>query len=344
MQVLDFLELVHDDLHFFTVVDAEFDGAVEDALVAADGQLVDVDAELVADDLAYIEQHTLAVDTLDFDGRIEEQLLVHIPFGIYDAVAVAGLQLGCYLAGTLVYLDAVLVVDKSHDVIARDGMATVWEDKLVDVLLCDDERFLLVEVLAHDEELLWLGGAFYLASSPCSFHRGMGYSYANCWICFSFLFLPCSSSKSFSPKMMVWLPRARKKLSCFWMLWKSQRLSTIDVAYLHAVLLEPLVEYFLALLLNLSIITAQDGLYLALCLGCADEVDPCLLYMLALTGEDFHLVATLQLMAERNQLVIDLGTDTVASQEGMDLESEVECRTVGWHRLDFSLRCEDEDF
>ena len=66
--------------------------------------------------------------------------------------------------------------------------------------------------------------------------------------------------------------------------------------------------------------------------------------MLALTGQDFHLVATLQLMAERNQFMIDLGTDTMASQEGMDLESEVECSTVGWHGLDFSLRSEDEDF
>ena len=113
---------------------------------------------------------------------------------------------------------------------------------------------------------------------------------------------------------------------------------------LHRILLEPLAEYFLTFFLYLTIVSSQDGLYLAFCLGCADKVDPCWLYMLALTGQDFHLVATLQLMAERNQFMIDLGTDTMASQEGMDLESEVECSTVGWHGLDFSLRSEDEDF
>ncbi len=86
----------------------------EDAIVATDSELMDIDAQLVADNLAYIKQHTLAVDTLDFNGCIEEQLLVHIPFGIYDAVAVAGLQFGCHRAGALVYLDAVLVVNVSH--------------------------------------------------------------------------------------------------------------------------------------------------------------------------------------------------------------------------------------
>lgn len=62
--------------------------------------------------------------------------------------------------------------------------------------------------------------------------------------------------------------------------------------YLHCILLEPLAEYFLTFLLYLTVVSSQNGLYLALCLGCADKVDPCWLYMLALTGQDFHLVAT----------------------------------------------------
>ena len=113
---------------------------------------MDIDTQLVADNLAYIKQHALAVDALYLDGCIKEQLLVHVPFGIYDAVAIAGFQLGCNLAGTLVYLYAVLVVDESHDVISRDGMATGREDKLVDVFFCDDQWFLLIEILAHNEE------------------------------------------------------------------------------------------------------------------------------------------------------------------------------------------------
>lgn len=86
------------------------------------------------------------------------------------------------------------------------------------------------------------------------------------------------------------------------MLWKSQSLSTIDVVVSIAFFLEPLAEYFLTFLLYLTVVSSQNGLYLALCLGCADKVDPCWLYMLALTGQDFHLVATLQLMAERISL------------------------------------------
>lgn len=50
------------------------------------------------------------------------------------------------------YLNAVFVVDESHDVISRDGMATGREDKLVDVFFCDDQRFLLIEILTHNEE------------------------------------------------------------------------------------------------------------------------------------------------------------------------------------------------
>ena len=70
-------------------MNTKFDGSVEDTIVAANGKLVDVDAQLVADNLAHIEEHALAVDTLDFDGCIEEHLLVHIPLGIHDAVAIA---------------------------------------------------------------------------------------------------------------------------------------------------------------------------------------------------------------------------------------------------------------
>ena len=66
--------------------------------------------------------------------------------------------------------------------------------------------------------------------------------------------------------------------------------------------------------------------------------------MLTLGGENLYLVAAVELVAQRHQLVVHLGSDAVASQEGVYLEGEVECRTVGWHRLDFTLRCEDEDF
>ena len=142
-------------------MNTEFDGTVEDAVVATDSYLMDVDTQLVANYLTYIQQHALAVDTLDFDGSIEEHLLVHIPFGIYDTVTETGLQFGCYAARALMYFDAVLVVDKAHDIIARNCMTTAREDKLVDVLLGQNEWLLLVEVLTYYEKILRFHDAFF---------------------------------------------------------------------------------------------------------------------------------------------------------------------------------------
>ena len=48
------------------------------------------------------------------------------------------------------------------------------------------------------------------------------------------------------------------------------------------------------------------------------------------------------MMAQRHELVVYLGTDTMRAEEGVYLESEVERRTSGWHGLNFALRCEYE--
>ena len=63
LQIIDGLELVHDSLHFLAVVNTEFDGSVEDTVVAADGELVDVDAQLVADNLAPVSYTHLTLPT-----------------------------------------------------------------------------------------------------------------------------------------------------------------------------------------------------------------------------------------------------------------------------------------
>ena len=64
---------------------------------------------------------------LQADGGIEEQALVHVPLGIEDAVAVAGLQLRGNRTGTLVYLYLVLVVDVAQHVVTRNGVAACCE-------------------------------------------------------------------------------------------------------------------------------------------------------------------------------------------------------------------------
>ena len=49
-------------------------------------------------------------------------------------------------------------------------------------------------------------------------------------------------------------------------------------------------------------------------------------------------------MAEWYKLVINFRSNTVATQECVDGESEIQCRTILWHGLDFSLRGKYKDF
>ena len=48
-------------------------------------------------------------------------------------------------------------------------------------------------------------------------------------------------------------------------------------------------------------------------------------------------------MAQRYQFVVDFRPDAVATDEGVDLESEVEGGASCWHRLDFTLGREHEN-
>ena len=64
--------------------------------------------------------------------------------------------------------------------------------------------------------------------------------------------------------------------------------------------------------------------------------------MLRLGCENLHLVATLQFMAQRHELMINLGSDTMTSEEGVYGECKVECRTSCRHCLDLTFRSEDE--
>ncbi len=58
------LQIIYDHLYIFAVVNSDFNATVEDAIVAADGELVYVDIELVADDTAERRGASLAVDAL----------------------------------------------------------------------------------------------------------------------------------------------------------------------------------------------------------------------------------------------------------------------------------------
>ena len=80
-------QLFHNISDIFSVMDAEFYQSVEDALLTSKDDLVDVDAELPRNDLCNFVDQTDAVDASHLDGCREEELLVHSPLHVENAVA-----------------------------------------------------------------------------------------------------------------------------------------------------------------------------------------------------------------------------------------------------------------
>lgn len=74
-------------------MDTQFDASVEDTVVGAYRQLVDVYSELVGEDVGHVAKKTLPIDAAYFDYSVEEELLVHTPPCVDKAVAIAGLKL-----------------------------------------------------------------------------------------------------------------------------------------------------------------------------------------------------------------------------------------------------------
>ena len=89
---LYFLEVVHNEFDVVAVVDAHFDGSVEYTVVGLDGQTSDVDIHLRRDDTRHIDKDAHTVYALNADGSTKEELLVHVPLGIKNTIAIAGLK------------------------------------------------------------------------------------------------------------------------------------------------------------------------------------------------------------------------------------------------------------
>ena len=123
---------------------------------------MDVDVHLRGDNPRYVHQNTHAVDALNTDRGIEENLTVHVPFCVEDMIAEAALQLVGHRTGTLVNLNLVFVVDVPQDVVARNRMAAVLELILPDGLFADEDRLLAVELLGYDEQFLLFAGTLLL--------------------------------------------------------------------------------------------------------------------------------------------------------------------------------------
>ena len=142
----------------------QFDTAVEDAFLAGDVYRVDIHVHLGRDNLCHLVEQAYAVDAAQTDRGVEIEGLVHIPLDIEDAIAEAGLQFRGHRTVALVDLNLVLIVNIAEGIIAGDGVTAARELILTDIILCDEDGFLAVELLRyHKEFLLWLFLLFLIA-------------------------------------------------------------------------------------------------------------------------------------------------------------------------------------
>ena len=273
LEVADILEGIDDDLHFVAVVHFEFDGAVEDAVVAGDDEFLHVDVQLTGDDTCHLVEQTDAVDAGHVYGCVKEGLPVHVPFGIDDAVAETGFQFGGHVAVAPVDLQVVFVVDEPEDVIAWDGPATFGEEKSSDIAVVDEERLLAVEVLGHDEGF---AGLFSLVGIFLLFLLGVeeGYESAPSCLLRSFLLALEEFVDVFVAEDDVLVAQCLEEF-----------LRLLDVVELtqavdgrsgefQAMILQKLAERVLSGFLDLAVVAPQDGLDLSFGLGCGGEIDP----------------------------------------------------------------------
>ena len=80
------------------------------------------------------------------------------------------------------------------------------------------------------------------------------------------------------------------------------------------------------------------------CLSCYDEIQPILFGRLVVGGQDFHLVAAVQFLAEWGILFVDFGTDTMVAHIGVDGIGKIQYSGTFGKLEQVPLRGEHENF
>ena len=199
-----------------------------------------------------------------------------------------------------------LAGDITQGVVARDRVTTAGEDIGVDILLCDVYRLLAVELVGDHHEVVVLALLLFLLRVAAA---DEGYELAPARLTTAVLAVELVDI--FLAQHDGLLAQCLEEVLALVYLVELRQLVDDGLRVLEPVLLEEVGEERLALLLHLTTVASQDGLYFCLRLGCADEVDPCGLHVLRLRGENLHLVAAVELMAQWHELVVHLRADTV---------------------------------
>ena len=191
---------------------------------------------------------------------------MHIPLDVEDTVAEAGLELGSHRTIALVDLYLVLVVDIAQSIITRDGMTAAGELILVNVLLADIDGFLAIELLRHDEEILF-GLLFFLFLSDEGHVLEPAAALRTLVLAAEFVEILVAQDDDLLTEGLIELITFAVGVEL------CQTIGQRKTGFV-VVLLKEGIQDFLTSALHLSVVATQDGLNLRLCLGCGDEVDP----------------------------------------------------------------------
>ena len=192
---------------------------------------------------------------------------MHVPLDIYYAVTITGFQFGCNRTCAFVNLYLILVINIPESVITWNRMTTARELIRINVLLRDVYRFLLVELLRNDEEIL-LRYVFFLLFA---YER---HELTPSGVALLFLVLTIQFIDVLLPQQYGLLSQCYEEVITFLYVVELCQLVCYCRCHLEVVFLEELLQYILSNLLYLSVVTSQDSLYLCLCLRRRHEVYP----------------------------------------------------------------------
>jgi len=285
----------------------ELDVPLEQAVDGLDENLADIDIELFGHDVAYLVQDAHGVDALDVEVDRKFQSLARFPFHGQNAAAESGFQLVGQRTLALVDDHTVLVVDEAQGVVARDGLAAVGDDEVLLKRFGGEFQHLLAVYLLLRGLFLRLLFLFLGLFASDEGERDEFLPSARCGLFFFQLV-----AVGFAQDDGLESDGGKEFFRGFGFMQFAQLLDVCVVPF-HFFVLEEFHQLVFAHLLHGPLFAFQDAGYLGLGLGGGGEVYPRRLHALRLGGEDFHLVAALQLVAQRNELVVHLGADAVAA-------------------------------
>ena len=284
-----------------------------------DVQTADVDGQVHRYHLDDFLQDAHAVDAFDAYVGVETPC-VGCPLCVEDALAVAGLEHGAARTCQRVQLHFAVVVDPSHHVVARYGLAAVAQ---LEVAVAS------VGVAPQYVGLLHVDRLF------------LGLSLSRLWVFAAFERTQYLGEQRAVARLLQQLGHVLRnhrllvaegyeQIVAVLELHRAENLCDYLVGLGYVVVGQEFLVDFLPLLKYGVHLLAHEGPQACARFGRGEEVDPLRFGSLRLGCKHLHLVARLQAVAQRHKFVVDLAGYAVDAYFGVKLKCHVEhCGVVG---------------